>query len=282
MIPPSFLVIGAMKCATTTLYHDLLQNSFVTCSEKEEGLFLNANLDLPSNVVAGEAMRGEICTMYSMLPDVQGIPLRVAKFLGNRVKIVYLVRNPLRRTISHHQHFFNWKGKGSMGPDINQELALHPQLLQYSCYGMQIAPWIEQFGRNSIHVIRFEDYVSERTLALKGLCDFLGVPDKFGAINNSGENRGDSKRVAGASVLRLYQTNFFRKLVKPYTPAFLRTVARRLLLRKAKSTVIPPTPASVNQMLQVLAPDAELFAKLVGASNPLWDLAHTAKQLERN
>ena len=285
MIPPSFLVIGAMKCATTTLYHDLLQNPSVTCYEKEEGVFLRADAQATLDDGTGDAstansLHGEICTMYSMLPDVPGIPSRVANVLGKSVKIVYLVRNPLRRTISHHQHFFNWTGKGRMGPDINQELALHPQLLNYSCYGMQIAPWIEQFGPDFVHVIRFEDYVSDRLLALKGLCDFLGAQDKFGPLSGTGENRGESRRVAGAGVLKLYQTNVFHKLIKPYSPSFLRTAFRALLLRKAKMTVIAPTPAAIDQMLEVIAPDSDRFAKLIGAGKPLWDLAHTASQLK--
>jgi hypothetical protein len=231
------------------------------------------------DVANGASVHGEICTRYSMLPDVKGIPTRVAASLGENVKLVYLVRNPIRRTLSHHQHFFNWTGNGRMGPDINQEIALHPQLLQYSCYGMQIEPWIEQFGRDAIHLMRFEDYVSAREVALTSLCNFLCIPDKFGALSSSGENRGDSRRVAGAGVLQLYQTNVFRKLIKPYTPSIIRTVFRGVLLRKAKNTVIAPTLATIERMLNMLVPDAEKFAKLIGANKPLWDLKLTASQL---
>ena len=289
MIPPAFLVIGAMKCATTTLYHDLLQNPSFTCYEKEEGLFLHSDWEQALNRSTRDVstadsgsggLYGEICTMYSMLPDVPGIPSRVAKLLGDKVKIVYLVRNPLHRTLSHHQHFFNWTGKGMMGGNINQELALHPQLLHYSCYGMQIESWIAKFGRDAIHVMRFEDYVSDRLVALKGLCDFLGTRDKFGPLRGMGANRGESRRVAGAGVLRLYQTAVFHKLIKPYAPSFLRTVLRAVLLRNAKTTVIAPAPATIDQMLEVLAPDAERFEKLIGAGKPLWDLADTAHQLK--
>ncbi len=281
-----FLVIGAMKSATTTLYHDLQQNPHIVCAEKEDGEFLSATRspafspgprpvsDSPKTVV-----RGEICTRYSMLPVISGVARRARESLGGQTRIIYLVRNPVTRTLSHHQHMFNWHGAGRMGPDINLEIRNRPELTDYSKYFMQLEPWVEQFGLQSILVLRFEDYIRARPATLSEICEFLGIPDVFAALNAAGANRGHDRLLAGPRLLRLYQNGFFRRCVKPLVPDSVRGVLRKLLLRKPENPAIAPTPETVDRIIESVSADGERLARLLGRDKPLWDLSEAKTAL---
>ncbi len=280
-----FVVIGAMKSATTTLFCDLKQNPNVHCAEKEDGIFLQNNVSSKQVAAAMQTIGnshlvfGEVCTKYSMLPNIDGVADRVHRLSGSETKVVYLVRNPIKRTLSHHQHMFNWHGEGRMGPDINLEIQQQPSLADYSKYHMQLKPWMDRFGSDSIHVIRFEDYVADRKSILTALCKFLDVPDQFAPIDSRGANRGEDRLVANRSLLKLYQTDFFRRRLKPMVPNSVRNVLRKLVLGKAEKPSIPPTLGTLEFIFEAVSDDARQFAKLLGRSETLWNLEETLSEL---
>ena len=65
---------------------------------------------------------GDVSTHYSMLqeyPEASSIALRL---LGPDVRIIYVVREPIARALSHHQHMMNVIDESGMGPDVNLEI----------------------------------------------------------------------------------------------------------------------------------------------------------------
>ena len=118
---------------------------------------------------------GDVSTSYSMLPTHPGIPELALDLCGKQLKIIYVVRDPIQRIISHHRYMASYVGEGRMGDDINVAVSKHPELLDYSRYAMQIKPWIDTFGLKNIYIMRFEEYVDQRAAAVQRLCDFLGV-----------------------------------------------------------------------------------------------------------
>ena len=81
-----------------------------------------------------------------MLPDHQGVAQRAARFLSKETQIVYLVREPVSRAISHHRHMNAWHGPGKMNADIDASAQEHSSLVDYSCYATQLEPWRDAFG----------------------------------------------------------------------------------------------------------------------------------------
>ncbi|MFO0940327.1 MAG: sulfotransferase [Pirellulales bacterium] len=278
---PNFLVIGAMKSATTTLYHDLAQNPNVCCAEKEAGVYLqdSTSFQLEGLDSSKASAIGEICTSYSMYPDIQGVAERVRNALGSEVRIVYLVRNPIQRTLSHHQHFYNWHGAGQMGPDINLELNNHPQLINYSKYAMQLEPWVEQFGLSKLHVIQFENYIANRLSCLEKLCNFLDVPVQFGTLQEEGANRGDDRRVAGTTMLKFYHTKMFQRWLRPLTRGPVRWLVRSVFLHRARKVSIAPTRETLNRIRDAVLPDTMQLQQLLGFSQPMWNLDQTIDKI---
>ena len=126
---PNFFVIGAMKSATTTIHQDLSLHPDIDCGQKElNALTLQPNLEQIRNTYRSNfkqpdaVIRGDVSTTYSMIPEHQGVPEKALELCGPDTKIVYVVREPIARTMSHHQHMMNWNGDGKMGPDINHEV----------------------------------------------------------------------------------------------------------------------------------------------------------------
>src|SRR5690606_23331818 len=88
------------------------------------------------------------------------------------VRIIYLVREPIARAISHYRFDF---AHGWVSADADRELLHHARYVNAGRYAFQITPWIGAFGRRQVHIERFEDFIGDRPAALARICGFLGV-----------------------------------------------------------------------------------------------------------
>jgi hypothetical protein len=276
----NFLVIGAMKCATTTLYQDLSLNPKIFLAVKELGL-------LKSSMVLSDAGRkaytghfsaakpsqvcGDISTEYSKSPEYPDVAAHARQVLGENAKIIYMVREPVRRLLSHHQHMMNARGAEQMGDDINKEIDRRTELINYSRYAMQLGPWIENFGRKNIHVIVFEQYVRHRAQVAELVFDFLGVPRVNLQLDAEGANRGESRRVANKLWAAIITSRFYRSGLRGMLPVAVRQIFAMTLLKPAVQRRIPPTRATLARIIDQLAPEAAQLEKMLQAPAPFWD-----------
>jgi len=114
MTLPHFLIIGAMKSGTTTLYRDMLTHRRVFFSADKEPMNL-VNDDVLTaegrhayeSLFAGagrDSVCGEASTAYTKLPVYPGVPRRALQLLGPELRLIYIMRHPIERLISHHHH----------------------------------------------------------------------------------------------------------------------------------------------------------------------------------
>lgn len=173
---PQFLVIGGMKCGSTSLYNDLATQPNVYLAEKELNLLSSDAFTVDSarriyrTVFAPASprqLRGDVSTTYAKLPDVPDVAERARQTLGPNLKIVYIVREPVSRCVSQHFHMHAWRGTGHMPADIDRSVREFPSLVNYSRYARQLAPWRQHFGDHAIHVILFEEFVADRRSTLR-------------------------------------------------------------------------------------------------------------------
>ena len=94
-----------------------------------------------------DQLGGDVSTTYAKLPDYPNVAARARRTLGADLKIVYVVREPVRRTVSQHYHMHAWRGTGHMSADIDACVREHPSLMNYSRYAMQLRPWRRLFWR---------------------------------------------------------------------------------------------------------------------------------------
>jgi len=277
MNAPDFLVIGAMKSGTTTLYHDLSLNPNIFLPDKETNGLATA-ITRSEYLAKFQAARqsqicGDISTVYAMLPDSSDVVPRAREFLSPDTKIVYIVREPVGRTLSHHNHMRTWTGPTAMGPDINVELRCRPELIDCSRYAMQLAPWIDCFGRSAVHVIVFEDYVQRRKQVIAELSRFLGVEPKVDGIDeNIVHNQSDGKPLTVGGWKKIASSPLYRRLIRPMMSLRTRDVLRSWLLPHATDERIAPTEQTIDAIIAGVRHDVDSLSKLLGANRPLWDL----------
>jgi hypothetical protein len=184
MTPPSprFIIIGAMKCATSSLYQQLVAQPGVFMTTPKEPNFFsddeiyNQGIDWYWNLYApaqAEDLCGEASTHYTKLPTYPHTIERMKQHLPGEVKLVYMMRHPVQRLVSHYIH--EWTQK-VISVDLNTAIAKHPELIAYGRYSMQIQPYLEAFGADNVLPIFFEQFCHVPELELKRVCEFIGYP----------------------------------------------------------------------------------------------------------
>jgi hypothetical protein len=177
---PDFLVIGAMKCATTTLHEQLARQPGIAMSWPKEPNFFSDDdvyalgLDWYASIFRGlpeGRLLGESSTHYTKRPNHPRTVERMARALPG-VKLVYLMRHPVDRLVSHYRH--ERLDRRIVAP-IDEAIDLHPELVDYGRYAMQLEPYLDRFGPDRVHPIFFERLVAEPQVELERLCEFLGL-----------------------------------------------------------------------------------------------------------
>ncbi len=107
---PNLVLIGGLKCGTTSLHHYLNLHPQVAMSRPKELNFFVAELnwDLGADWYAshfdpGADVRGETSPHYTNRPRLEGVARRMRELLDD-VRILYAVRDPIERLLSHYVH----------------------------------------------------------------------------------------------------------------------------------------------------------------------------------
>lgn len=180
---PDFVIIGAMKSATSTLHTQLeAQPGFFMSTPKEPNFFSDDDqwakgLDWYEGLFA-DARRGQICgessTHYTKLPDLPDALRRLAETLPNP-RLIYIMRDPIDRLVSHYIHAWSER---TIETTIDEAVDRHPPLIDYGRYAMQIRPWLDRFGKDRILPLFFERMLAHPQEELRRACRFLGYEDE--------------------------------------------------------------------------------------------------------
>ena len=177
---PTFIVIGAMKAGTTSLYHYLRNHEQIFMPRVKEldffaeGANWSRGLDWYRQQFSGAGdapARGEASTLYTKFPQYEGVPERIAAVVPD-VRLIYLVRDPIVRMRSHYQH------RVALGAETSSpEVALleNPIYLAYSRYAMQIEQYREFFPQEQLLVVTSEGLRHDRAATIQQVYEFLGV-----------------------------------------------------------------------------------------------------------
>lgn len=179
MTLPDFIIIGAMKCGTSTLATQLgLQDGIFITTPKEPNFFSDdhvharglawyASLFAPA---APGDLKGEASTHYTKLATHPHAAARMATVLA-APRLVYLIRDPVARLVSHFMH--EWSMGTIRGP-LDNALDRHPELVDYGLYARQLDPYVARFGTERIHVVSLEAMQAAPQQTLEEVCAFLG------------------------------------------------------------------------------------------------------------
>ncbi|MBA2767691.1 MAG: sulfotransferase [Sporichthyaceae bacterium] len=283
---PQFLVVGAMKAGTTTLYQDLRRHPAVYLPEKELDSLVGADILTPRGRSRYEKLfepadpgqlLGQVSSPYAKLPDSERVVEHAERVLGDEFKVIYLVRDPVDRVVSQHRH--EWS-RGRLRDPL--DLAVHntPRLLNYTRYTMQITPWVDLVGSDRVRVVPFERYVADRATVLDTIFSFIGVDGLSATLTglDRAHNRTGHVPVASGRVGRLVRSRRYRSLVRPLVPERVRRLGARSLLSTDRPRAADPSPATVDLIIQETAPELPPLQDLCGDVQPLWDLTATRRR----
>ena len=207
---PDFLIIGAQRSGTTSLYNYLCEHPAIAPALRKEIHFFDNNFKkglpwyrsyFPLNLEKRRALQdrgqgllsGESTPYYLFHPTV---PARVFASLP-KVKLIALLRNPIDRAYSHYQHEVNLGvEKAAFEDAIRKEkeaLASEEQRLgtekgyqsfayqNYSylsrgIYVDQIKAWRKYFNQESLLILKSEDFYANPRQAMKQVFSFLALP----------------------------------------------------------------------------------------------------------
>lgn len=172
------VVIGAMKCGTTAIYHLFKKNKiFAVNKAKEVNFFLKEFDEMSLAAYDTTFLPGQIRVDVS--PNYSKSHLyetNIAKEIHRAnpdTKIIFLVRDPLKRIESHLYHnLLRDRVDRRKLTDMNY---LHNYILT-SAYLFQINVFLAYFKKNNILVLQQEQMRTEPSKIIEALSAFLGIP----------------------------------------------------------------------------------------------------------
>lgn len=196
---PNLIVIGAARCGTTSLHQYLDLHPQVAMSrEKELNFFIDGKnwqrgLEwYEAQFDERAAVRGESSPAYSAHPVHPGVGERIARTIPE-VRLVYLVRDPIERIVSHHQYrLLNWPDTGSLENALRSNL--RERLVAPSRYWTQLQQHLDWTERERIMVVDSDDLRDRRDDTLRAIFGFVGLSfdlptREHGVLHNARANR---------------------------------------------------------------------------------------------
>ncbi len=201
---PSFFILGAAKCGTTSLHGYFGQHPDICVSKPKEPLYFESEYDRGASYYfnryfshwSGEPIAGEARHRNLYLPYIAE---RIFRY-NPSARLIVCLRNPIERAVSHWWHWFSRKEEPlSLRHSIQQDweriragppyhtslgdyaLSLYPNprgfvrtYLDSGYYYEQIMRYLSLFPKEQLRVILFED-LRDPAGVMTGLFEFVGA-----------------------------------------------------------------------------------------------------------
>jgi hypothetical protein len=229
---PSFFVLGAAKCGTTSLHAYLEQHPEICMSHPKEPFFFEAEFERgPAYYFnryfshwKGEQIVGESRHRNLYMPY---IPQRLANY-NPHARLVVVLRNPVERAVSHWWHWYSRSVEAlplpqALEADLKRieagyrfETAHEREVygsglqrggrgcfrtyLDTGYYREQIDRYLALFPREQLRVVLFDDLIRDPRKVVREICEFAGAdPATADAIDCRRVNRSDPEMLKHVS-----------------------------------------------------------------------------------
>lgn len=207
---PDFLIIGAQKGGTTSLYSYLTEHPNIISARMKEVHFFDQHFQkgaawyrghfptilqkyYAERILEDTFITGEGSPEYLFYPH----PAKKAAALLPHVKLIALLRNPVDRAYSQYRHNIHWgheklsfeealdleeertrAGREKALTDNNYHNFAYQRAayLARGIYADQLARWMNLFPPEQMLLIRSEDFYTDPASIYKQTLSFLGAP----------------------------------------------------------------------------------------------------------
>ena len=180
---PNTFIIGAAKCGTTSLWLHLDAHPEIAFStDKEPAFFVRPNyrdeLAWYEGLFRPAPVRGEASTLYTTHPVHDGVPERIRSLVPD-AKLIYMVRDPVDRMISHYVEQFARGGEDRPISTALAEPESHNMYLAASLYATQVKQYLDFFEPSSLLILDQDELRDDPLVTLARVYRFLGVDESF-------------------------------------------------------------------------------------------------------
>lgn len=204
MTLPNFLIIGAPKAGTTSLYDHMREHPQIFMSDPKEARFLAyqgqggdrkrwpiqslEEYEALFAPVTTETAIGEATPHYLIYPHVAG---RIHELLPE-AKLIASLRNPIDRSYSVYQ--MNRRNQGT-NTGVAYAEALRSDHNLRETYADKLERYFALFPKEHIRILLLEDLEGRPEAVMRGLFEFLGVDTDFKPDLSKISNPGGEPRI---------------------------------------------------------------------------------------
>jgi sulfotransferase family protein len=287
MTLPNFFVIGAAKAGTTSLHHYLGQHHEIQMSAVKEPRFFAGpenGIPYPPDRVSrldhyerlfdpAFKIRGEASTDYSVHPRRPGVPERIHRLVPE-ARFLYLVRDPIARSISHFRMRAALLGeRRSLSEALGDLSDDRSPYIAPSLYATQLELYLRHFPEERILVIDQAEMLSDRGSTMRQVFRFLGADDAV-------EIPGLGEELLVSRDWRTYPPAYLRFVEGVLAPAgrCLPPRIRRRFRRWVEHLLWPPLPepsldaALAGKLKALFGNEADRLRSLTGKEFATWSV----------
>ena len=181
---PNTIIIGAMKCGTTSLHDYLSYHPSISMSRRKETNFFvhhqNWSKGLGwyrSHFPEAKAVVGESSPNYARYPVFPGVAERMHRVVPD-AKLIMCVRDPIKRMVSHYIHSYSLGRENRPLETAFRQRENNPYLL-CSSYFYQLEQYLRFYDPEQIKLVVLEELDQNPAAALTEVFGFLGVDPSY-------------------------------------------------------------------------------------------------------
>jgi hypothetical protein len=295
---PNFLIIGAAKSGTYTLFHQFERHPQVRmCRIKEPHYFSYGAGDVETRtgprgpVEAYVNSREAYLQLFPTGPDtllagessvsylyVPGTAERIFEF-NTQMKLIVSLRHPVQRAYSSFNYAKSYgleplrtldEGLRAEAERIRNNLSILLRYRDLGMYAEQLERYYNVFPRDQIKVILFEELAEEPVRVIRELFDFAGVASDFPADPDMCRNI--SRRPDDDNPLHRIVTteNIMRSAVRKLLPMAARRRLRNFVRDSLFRPPPPLAPGERRRYLPLFADDIHRLQDLLNRDLSAW------------
>jgi hypothetical protein len=274
---PDFLLIGAPKAGSTSLWHYLRAHPSIYMPDLKEPDFFCSNVgrypdwewyDALFDGAHDDQVTGEASVAYSLVERNPDTPARIAEELPE-VRLLYIVRHPLERIESAWQHHI-YK-HNPVPSDFSRAVLEFRELIEGTLYMRNLNRYREHLPDAQIRVLFLGDLAEAPEVVMRDCDSFLGVdPERRPPLGAEEHNATDGKAIYPEPVHRLRKNGL--GALTSFVPEAVKEPVKRWLQRPLPDR--PSwSPAAYAHAMDCLRGDATALLDYAGKPADYWDLS---------
>ncbi len=287
---PNFLLVGAGKSATRSLYNYMIQHPDVFMPSLKEPQFFVAT-EVKNRIqkwvddfhdykqlfaeADGKKAIGEASVMYLFFYN-EAIK-NIKKFLGDQIKILIILRNPVDRAYSAYNfvHVNNPDEKYSFEEALEKEDERwnnHSTLfMQYRRMGLY-ADAVEAYKNNfrQVHIMWYDEFRKDPAIVLKGAFSFLGINPNVTVDYTRQWNKGGKKWRNPVLRWLFMSDNIFKGTYKIFFPKRKGVRTNEFFREKFMEKTEAMDPQTRQNLVNYFRTDIEKLQVITGKDLSSW------------